>query len=91
MNQALLNALEAQGARCGHIDGKAACGVYVLDMECAHSEEAAWANTAERRAEWRTTACVEAWKRGYEAGFRVGADGMDLDQETIEHVLPEDV
>lgn len=89
--QALLDALEAQGARCGHIDGRARCGVYTMGEEHLGSLEAAIANTLERRREWSSEACISAWMHGYEAGYRVGADGMELDQETAEHALPEDV
>lgn len=85
---AVLAALEAQGARCGHIDGKAACGNYTLGMEAMESREAAELNTIERG--WIAGDCVKAWQRGYEAGFRVGADGEALDAETVNHALPEE-
>lgn len=89
--QVLLDALEAQGARCGHMEGKSARGAYVLGMEALYSREAALANTAGRRLEWASEECVSAWQAGYEAGFRVGADGMELDAETRNHALPEEV
>ena len=90
MNTRLLAALEAQGARCGHIDGRARCGVYVIGEEHMYSLEAALANTKERRADWAHQRYVQAWANGYAAGYRVGADGMALDPETMDHELPEE-
>ena len=89
MKERLLAALEAQGARCGHIDGRARCGVYVMGEEGLYATTAAIENTLARKREWSSMACIEAWARGYRAGYRVGADGMDLDPETVDHELPE--
>ena len=86
IKQALLNALEAQGARCGHIDGKRRHGWYVDGEEYSHAHGAALAAIHDRRP-----ACVEAWAQGYAAGYRVGADGQELDPATVSHVLPEAV
>ena len=93
--QALLNAFEAQGARCGHIDGKCRHGAYVEFEEYENSYTAAHANTVCRvqpgREHWGNLECLHAWQRGYEAGYRVGADGQELDPETVNAPLPEEV
>lgn len=72
----------AQGARCGHIDGKARCGIYVLQEEQFDSLDAAEAQNFNHPG--KTT----AWMLGYEAGYRVGADGEELDEEIINEELP---
>lgn len=75
-------ACEHQGARCGHIDGKARVGSYVLGEEMGVELDCF--------QEWLTREERQAWTWGYQRGYRVGADGEPLDPETIDAPLPED-
>lgn len=73
-------ALWAQGARCGHIDGKARCGAYVVGEEFAVEVtiDPAWRNRFERT-------CFEG---GYCDGYRVGASGEALPDSVVSWELP---
>lgn len=75
-----LEACEAQGARCGYIDGRARAGVYVMGEEYL----------VDVADQGRGAAAHVAFVRGYVAGYRVGADGEELDRETLDAPLPEE-
>lgn len=72
----------AQGARCGHIDGKERCGSYVLGEEFFDSLGAATIQGFNHDGQTR------AWALGYEAGYRVGANGEQLDSDIVNAELP---
>lgn len=62
----------AQGARCGHLEGKGRAGSYVLDEEYPLAEEAAINNVHTPGAN------RDAWARGYRIGYRLAAEGKPL-------------
>jgi len=76
--------LYAQGARCGHIDGKARCGVYVLAEEYDASDVAA----VNARTDYRSERERLTWTRGYREGYRLGAAGYALAAEVEAAALP---
>jgi hypothetical protein len=83
-SQARVNAYEAQGARCGHIDGRARVGAYVIGEEYAAECAGVLLPHGETPAE------RVAFERGYAAGYRVGADDEELDPEIVNAPLPEE-
>ena len=80
---ARLRACFAQGARCGHIDGKRRCGQYVIGEEYAVTKEDL--NQGPRYS----MADMEYWADGYYSGYRVGADGEELPADIAHAELPE--
>lgn len=62
----------AQGARCGHIEGKNRVGQYVLDEEYLPSWEAA------ENQGLHSSVTVEVWARGYRFGYKLAAEGNPL-------------
>ena len=64
----------AQGARCGHIEGKGRAGQYVIGEEIPLAEEATDAQGLSR-GESRD------WAAGYVHGYRLAAEGSPLDEE----------
>ena len=70
--------LFAQGARCGHVEGKGRAGAYVLHEEFEACEMAVEAQSlASVQAE-------NAWGAGYRHGYVLGAEGSALEKE-LEH------
>lgn len=78
---ARFEALRCQGARCGHIDGKARCGAYVLGEELDPSFEAAAINASGKDDRYW-------WARGYREGYRLGAEGEPLPVEVEQYEMP---
>jgi hypothetical protein len=72
----------AQGARCGHIEGKGRAGLYVLGEEWDPSVDAARIN-ADGLLE------QTAWAAGYRHGYRLAAAGEELEPEHVNAELPE--
>ncbi len=66
----------AQGARCGHLEGKGRAGSYCLGEEVELSWEASEAQDLDHEP---TTA---AWARGYRHGYRRAAEGSELEQDS---------
>jgi hypothetical protein len=64
----------AQGARCGHIEGKGRAGAYVLGEEIDLAWEAAG-------NQGLNPTLSNAWSQGYEHGYRRAADGLELEPE----------
>ncbi len=64
----------AQGARCGHIEGKGRVGQYVSGEESELSWAAADENTTSYRA-------ANQWAAGYRHGYVRGASGDPLEAE----------
>ena len=67
-----LSLLMAQGMRCGHADGKKRCGMYVIGEEQWDSLDAAKEQGLGDRQE------TIAWMKGYETGYKWGAEGAPL-------------
>ena len=65
----------AQGARCGHLEGKDRVGVYVLDEEVLASEGIA-DDQGLPSEEMRL-----AWRGGYQLGYKLAACGEALPEE----------
>lgn len=78
-----LSACMAQGMRCGHIDGKARCGVYVRGEELL-------IDVSDHMADRRSPAAVEAFSNGYAYGYRLGASGEALPDDIVNAPLPEE-
>ena len=73
--------LYAQGARCGHIEGKGRAGQYVIGEEEDLAHAAAWANAATMRDR-------AFWAAGYKRGYLLAAEGSSLPDELAEAPLP---
>lgn len=73
--------LFAQGARCGHIDGKRRVGQYVIDEEIEVSWDAAEINTS-------TFPDANQWSAGYRHGYKLGAEGGALEPELMNETRP---
>ncbi len=67
----------AVGARCGHIDGKARVGSYVVNEEIQAAFDAAAAQGYE---DHQTTA---DFFRGYKLGYLLGVEGSPLPPEYL--------
>jgi hypothetical protein len=78
----------AQGARCGHIDGKARTGQYVIGEEIAPSWEAS-ENQAIYLGVRETHPRIDDWAKGYRYGYRRGAEGSALPGGLVNAPLPE--
>ncbi len=66
--------LFAQGARCGHVEGKGRVGAYVLHEEFEACDVAVKAQgLASVQAE-------SAWGAGYRHGYLLGAEGCALEK-----------
>lgn len=65
----------AQGARCGHIEGKDRAGSYVIGEEFEASEIATQAQCLP------TGALDSAWAAGYRHGYTLACEGRPLDLE----------
>lgn len=80
------DALIAQGARCGHIDGRARNGAYVIGEEYTVYYDAALNALPAGSHEDD----VADFASGHAAGYRIGADGRELDDDAVNAPLPED-
>jgi hypothetical protein len=71
-----MNALQAfaQGARCGHIEGKGRAGQYVIGEEEDRSYEAA-------DAQKLSCHLHQAWAGGYRTGYVLALEGKQLPPE----------
>lgn len=78
-------ALAAQGQRCGHIDGKRRCGVYVIGEELLISPEV----PENMRSDYRNQRERLFVQWGYEVGYQIGASGEELPDAIREHELPD--
>lgn len=67
----------AQGARCGHLEGKNRAGQYVTGEEVTLSWEAADARNISKYG--GVTASSHAWAEGYQHGYLLAAEGSELD------------
>jgi hypothetical protein len=75
----------AQGYRCGHLEGKARVGAYVIGEELPLAWEA---------AEYQNLACLNYerdWATGYAIGYRTGASGEPCPDYLANAPLPGDV
>lgn len=63
----------AQGARCGHIEGKGRAGSYVIGEEEELAYQAAMNNVPAE-----THRYLHAWARGYKYGYKLAAEGSAL-------------
>jgi hypothetical protein len=80
--QTRLTRLYAQGARCGHLEGKGRAGSYVTGEE----HNLAWdASHAQGFSDVHET---EAWARGYYCGYRLAASGEELPENLEREELP---
>lgn len=79
-----VNAMFAQGARCGHLEGKDRAGSYVIGEEHDLSWEAACANR-------ETTEERERWAMGYRYGYRLAASGDALPESLRLAPLPDEL
>jgi hypothetical protein len=73
--------LFAQGARCGHLEGKGRAGNYTIDEEFEPSEVAANVNTSTARD-------ANQWAAGYRHGYKLACEGEALESELVNEVLP---
>lgn len=73
----------AQGARCGHIEGKERVGLYVIGEELELSNEAA-ENQGRSGREF-----LSHWAAGYRYGYMLGVQGETLDEWIVEAELPQ--
>lgn len=64
----------AQGARCGHLEGRGRAGAYVLGEEIDRAWEAA-------KNQGLNATLTGVWSQGYEHGYRRAADGSELEPE----------
>lgn len=64
----------AQGARCGHLDGKGRAGCYILGEEALLAAEAAKAQGLSEGKAWH-------WSLGYQYGYLKAASGEELDEK----------
>lgn len=64
----------AQGARCGHLEGRGRAGSYVLGEEVPLSWDAADAQELESEP------LVHLWAQGYRHGYRLAAEGSELEE-----------
>lgn len=64
----------AQGARCGHVEGKGRAGQYLTGEEI----EASWDAAVEQKLPPVQSA---DWERGYRHGYLLAAEGSDLEPE----------
>lgn len=68
----------AQGARCGHIEGKGRAGQYVVGEEI----ELAWDATVNQGFKSDMIGLVsQAWEQGYQHGYRRAAEGSELEPQ----------
>jgi hypothetical protein len=72
----------AQGARCGHLEGKGRAGQYVIGEEIRLAEEATDAQGLPRAA-------AREWCAGYTHGYRRAAEGSELERDYCEPWLEE--
>jgi hypothetical protein len=72
----------AQGARCGHLEGKGRAGQYVIGEEIRLAEEATDAQGLPRAA-------AREWCAGYTHGYRRAAEGSELERDYREPWLEE--
>jgi len=73
----------AQGARCGHLEGKGRAGSYVTGEEETVSYEAASANVPNEPYRY-----LVAWAKGYQFGYRLAVEGSGLPSEVENAPLP---
>lgn len=81
-----IEALIHQGARCGHIDGKSRIGVYIPGEEYDLNYDAA----LNARPAGSPEDELQSFATGYAAGYYLGADDLELDDEVINAPLPEE-
>lgn len=79
-------AIYFQGMRCGHIDGKARQGQYVIGEDLLIADDAA----SNMRSDYRNRFELTCAKGGYCDGYRLGASGEILPDHIINAPLPED-
>jgi hypothetical protein len=72
-----------QGARCGHVGGKLRVGLYVIGEEEMFSYDCAAFATRRERCP-TPPGQVIAWALGYEAGYRLGAEGSGFDGSPLD-------
>lgn len=73
----------AQGARCGHLEGRGRAGSYVIGEEESLSYDAAEYNVPQE-----THRYFHAWARGYRYGYTLAAEGSSLPTEVESAPLP---
>jgi hypothetical protein len=71
----------AQGARCGHLEGKDRADSYVLDEEIDLSWQAAENQEISSYFEAR-------FSSGYRLGYTMAVEGYELPQEYVDYPLP---
>lgn len=76
------DALFAQGARCGHLEGKGRAGMYVLQEEYDLAHEAA------RNQNLASFTATNQWEAGYRHGYCKAAEGSELESELVNAALP---
>jgi len=71
-----MNANEAfaQGARCGHIEGRGRAGQYIIGEEIELSYEAAC-------NQGLIGSLTVQWARGYRMGYKLAVEGSELPEE----------
>ena len=69
--------LVAQGARCGHVEGKGRVGMYMVDEEFEACDVAV---KAQRLA---SVQAENTWAAGYRHGYLLGAEGSALEMEFV--------
>lgn len=65
----------SQGARCGHLEGRPRCGVYV------HGEEYPLSVEAAKNQKQLDSFQQVSWAAGYRVGYLIGASGEPLPEE----------
>lgn len=73
----------AQGARCGHLEGKGRAGSYVTGEEEFLSYEAASVNVPNEAYRY-----LIAWAKGYQYGYHLAVEGSKLPSEVETAPLP---
>jgi hypothetical protein len=67
----------AQGARCGHIEGKERVGLYIVEEEY----EMSWDAMEAQGEALPTKELKNQWAKGYRTGYLLGASGDALPAE----------
>lgn len=75
------NIFFAQGARCGHIEGRGRADQYIIGEEIDLSWEAADNQDLSQRGGASGPSQCHAWAKGYQYGYRLAAEGSELPSE----------
>lgn len=65
----------AQGARCGHIEGKGRAGQYII------GEEEMLALDAVKAQRLYSSKLIAKWAAGYRLGYKLAAEGSELPKQ----------